>query len=293
MEVSIIGVVGAGQMGSGITQIVATAGYHVLLYDLEPKYLETGVERITEGLNMEVKKGKLTEWLREKTLKNIKITTRLEDMAHCHMILEAAPEREEVKMEAFEVLDTVCPKEVVFATNTSSISITRLASVTHRPDKFIGIHFMNPVPLIDLVEIVRGWQTSDATFLQAKHFVEKLGKTVVVAKDSPGFIINRILMPMINEAIFAVMEGVGTPQDIDTAMTVGTRHPIGPLALADLIGLDTCLDIMEVLYTEFGDSKYRPAQLLRKYVEAGLLGRKSGRGFYIYRKESTKEESKP
>ena len=283
MELNIIGIVGAGQMGSGITQVVSAGSYHVLLYDLEPKVLEAAVERITEGLNNAVKRGKLTEWVREKTLKNIKLTTRLEDMAHCHMIIEAAPEREEIKMETFELLDSICPKEVIFATNTSSISITRLASVTQRPDKFIGLHFMNPAPIINLVEIVRGWRTSDETFLTAKQFVEKLGKTVVVSKDFPGFIVNRILMPMINEAIFAVMEGVGTPQEIDTAMTTGVRHPMGPLALADLIGLDTCLDIMEVLYTEFGDSKYRPAPLLRKYVEAGLLGRKSGRGFYFYK----------
>lgn len=285
MELSVIGVVGAGQMGSGIAQMVSAAGPHVLLYDLDYKILEEAMERMHHHLNEAVKKGKLTEWVKEKTLKNIKVSTRLEEMAHCQMILEAAPEKEEIKMELFEMLDEICPKETLFATNTSSISITRLASVTERPDKFIGIHFMNPAPMMKLVEIIRGWRTSDETFVQAKGFVEKMGKHVVLSKDFPGFIVNRILIPMINEAVFAVMEGVATPEVIDTAMTLGTHHPMGPLALADLIGLDTCLDIMEVLYTEFCDSKYRPAPLLRKYVEAGLLGRKTGKGFYEYPKE--------
>ncbi|HZR45180.1 MAG TPA: 3-hydroxyacyl-CoA dehydrogenase NAD-binding domain-containing protein [Candidatus Manganitrophaceae bacterium] len=282
MEFNVVGIVGAGQMGRGITQVVSAAGPHVLLYDLDYKILEGAIDQITQKLNEAVKKGKLTEWVREKTLKNIRVTTRLEDCAHCDLIVEAAPEKEEIKMEIFEVLDEVCPKETLFATNTSSLSITRLASITGRSDRFIGLHFMNPVPAIKLVEIVRGWLTSDETFEQAKTFVEKLGKTVVVSKDFPGFIVNRLLMPMINEATFALMEGVGTVEAIDTAMTIGTLHPMGPLALADLIGLDTCLDIMEVLYTEFGDSKYRPSPLLRKYVEADLLGRKTGKGFYTY-----------
>lgn len=282
MEFNVVGIVGAGQMGQGITQVVSAAGPHVLLYDLDYKILEKAIDQITQKLNEAVKKGKLTEWVREKTLKNIKVTTRLEDFAHCDLIVEAAPEKEEIKMEIFEVLDEVCRKEALFATNTSSLSITRLASITSRSDRFIGLHFMNPVPAIKLVEVIRGWLTSDETFEQAKNFVEKLGKTVVVSKDFPGFIVNRLLMPMINEATFALMEGVGTVEAIDTAMTLGTLHPMGPLALADLIGLDTCLDIMEVLYTEFGDSKYRPSPLLRKYVEADLLGRKTGKGFYTY-----------
>lgn len=282
MEFNVVGIVGAGQMGRGITQVVSAAGPHVLLYDLDYKILENAIDQITQKLNEAVKKGKLTEWVREKTLKNIKVTTRLEDCAHCDLVIEAAPEKEEIKMEIFEVLDEVCPKETLFATNTSSLSITRLASITGRSDRFIGLHFMNPVPAIKLVELVRGWLTSDETFEQAKNFVEKLGKTVVVSKDFPGFIVNRLLMPMINEATFALMEGVGTVEAIDAAMTLGTLHPMGPLALADLIGLDTCLDIMEVLYTEFGDSKYRPSPLLRKYVEADLLGRKTGKGFYTY-----------
>jgi 3-hydroxybutyryl-CoA dehydrogenase len=282
MEFNAVGVVGAGQMGRGITQVVSAAGPHVLLYDLDYKILENAIDQITQKLNEAVKKEKLTEWVREKILKNIKVTTRLEELAHCDLIVEAAPEKEEIKMEIFELLDEICPKETLFATNTSSLSITRLASITQRPEQFIGIHFMNPPSAIKLVELVRGWRTSDETFTQAKNFVEKLGKTVIVSKDFPGFIINRILVPMINEAILVLAEGVGTVEAIDTAMTVGTHHPMGPLALADLIGLDTCLDIMEVLYTEFGDSKYRPAPLLRKYVEADLLGQKTGKGFYTY-----------
>ena len=282
MEFNVVGIIGAGQMGRGITQVVSAAGPHVLLYDLDYKILEKAIDQIAQNLNEAVKKGKLTEWVREKTLKNIKVTTRLEDCAHCDLIVEATPEKEEIKMEVFEILDEVCAKETLFATNTSSLSITRLASITSRSDRFIGLHFMNPVPAIKLVEVVRGWLTSDETFNQAKAFVEKLGKTVVVSKDFPGFIVNRLLMPMINEATFALTEGVGTVEAIDTAMTLGTLHPMGPLALADLIGLDTCLDVMEVLYTEFGDSKYRPSPLLRKYVEADLLGRKTGKGFYTY-----------
>ncbi|MFQ5580182.1 MAG: 3-hydroxybutyryl-CoA dehydrogenase [Nitrospiria bacterium] len=282
MEFKVVGIVGAGQMGSGITQVVSSAGPHVILYDLEQEVLEHALGEITHRLNKAVKKGKLTEWVREKILKNIKLSTKFEDLVQCDLIIEAVPEKEEIKMEIFEGLDEICPKETIFATNTSSLPITRLAATTDRQDRVIGIHFMNPAPAIKLVELVRGWLTSDETFARVKQFIEKLGKTVIVSKDYPGFIINRIFMPMINEAVCALTEGVGSPEDIDTAMRSGLNHPLGPLALADLIGLDTCLDVMEILYTEFADSKYRPAPLLRKYVEAGYLGQKTGRGFFRY-----------
>ncbi len=287
MEFKVVGIVGAGQMGSGITQVISSAGPHVILYDLEHEVLEQALKQITHRLNKAVKKGKLTEWVREKILKNIKLSTKFEDMAQCDLIIEAVPEKEEIKMEIFEGLDEFCPKEPIFATRTSSLPITRLAATTDRPERVIGIHFMNPAPSIKLVELVRGWLTSDETFAQVKQFVEKLGKTVIVSKDYPGFIVNRIFMPMINEAVCVLTEGVGSAEDIDAAMSLGLHHPMGPLALADLIGLDTCLDIMEILYTEFADSKYRPAPLLRKYVEAGYLGRKTGRGFYRYPQESS------
>ncbi len=287
MEFKVVGIVGAGQMGAGITQVVSSAGPHVILYDLEHEVLDHALAQITHRLNIAVKKGKLTEWVREKILKNIKLSTKFEDLFQCDLIIEAAPEKEEIKMEIFEGLDELCPKTTIFATNTSSLPITRLAATTDRPDRVIGIHFMNPAQSIKLVELVRGWLTSDETFARIEQFVEKLGKTVIVSKDYPGFIINRIFMPMINEAVCTLTEGIGSAEDIDTAMRLGLHHPMGPLALADLIGLDTCLDIMEILYTEFADSKYRPAPLLRKYVEAGYLGQKTGRGFYQYPPESS------
>ncbi len=282
MDFSRIGVLGVGQMGRGIAQVVASSGLHVVMYDLDPHVIEEAQEEITESLNKAVKKGALTEWVREKTLKNIKATGKFEDLGLCDLVIEAVPEKEEIKLEVFEGLEEICPKETVFASNTSSLPITRMASTTDRPEQFIGLHFMNPAPLMELVEVTRGWQTSDETFQKAQHFVKKLGKTMVVSKDYPGFIVNRVLMPMINEAIFALIEGIGTAEEIDTAMKLGGGFPMGPLALADMIGLDVCLDVMEIIHSEFGDSKYRPAPLLRKYVEADMLGKKTGKGFYSY-----------
>jgi len=286
MGINIVGIVGAGQMGRGIAQVVSSAGLHTLLHDLDYKVLEEASNKIGQRLDHAVQQGKLTEWVKEKTLKNIKISTRPEDLSVCDLLIESVPEKEEFKIEVFEMFDEICEDETIFASNTSSLSITRLASVTERPDRFIGIHFLNPATTTKVVEIIRGIPTSDATFQKSKDFVERLGKKVVLSKDSPGFIVNRILLPMINEAIFAVMEGVGTAEQIDTIFSSGCGHPMGPLALADLIGLDVCLDVMEILYTEFCDSKYRPAPLLRKYVEAGFFGRKTGQGFYTYKKES-------
>jgi len=282
MEFNIVGVVGAGQMGQGIAQSVATGGFHVVLYDLDHQALQEAQEQITNGLNRAVKKGKLTKWVREKTLKNIKTTSKFEDLGYCSLVIEAVPEKEEMKLEVFESLEEICPDTTVFASNTSSLPITRLAACTDRPEQFIGLHFMNPVPLMDLVEVVRGWHTSEETFNRIQQFIKKLGKTMIVSKDYPGFIVNRVLMPMINEAVFALSEGIGTPEDIDQAMKLGGGHPMGPFELADMIGLDVCLDVMEIMHSEFGESKYRPAPLLRKYVEADMLGRKTGKGFYRY-----------
>ncbi len=292
MGFNTVGVVGAGQMGRGIAQLVATSGFHVVLYDIDPHALEGAQEQITSGLNKAVKKGILTEWVREKTLKNIKATSKFEDLAYSNLVIEAVPEKEEMKLEVFEGLEEICPESTFFASNTSSLPITRLAACTDRQKQFIGLHFMNPVPVMELVEVVRGWHTSDETFDQIQQFIKKLGKTMIVSKDYPGFIVNRVLMPMINEAIFALTEGIASPEDIDKAMTLGGGHPMGPFALADMIGLDVCLDIMEIMHSEFGESKYRPAPLLRKYVEADLLGKKTGQGFYHYDRPDETESLK-
>ncbi len=285
MERQMIGVIGAGQMGHGIAKVAATAGFQVILCDLDYKILEGAIDQITQNLNEEVKQGIRTEWLREKILKHITISTQLEELAGCYLIIEATPEKEEIKVDVFEALDNLCPPETVFASNTSSISITRLGASTCRPHQFIGIHFISPVATSTLVEVVPGLETSNATLELAQHFVKKLGKAVVLAKDFPGFIGSRILIPMINEAIFTLSDGVATAEEIDRVL-MEMGHEIGPLAMADRIGLDTCLDVMEVLYTEFCDDKYRPAPLIRKYVEAGWLGQKTQRGFYDYSEPS-------
>ena len=281
-RIQVVGVVGAGQMGSGIAQVIAQAGYSVVMQDVSETFLETGVRRIQQSLERLQKKGKLNDEQVRQIQGRIRKTLDLVEMKDAEIVIEAATENLSTKDEIFRKLDAVAPAETLLATNTSSISITRIAAVTRRPDKVIGMHFMNPVPVMELVEVIRGLATSQETFQCVHALSKRIGKTPVEAQDFPGFIVNRILMPMINEAAFALYEGVGRPEDIDTAMKLGTNQPMGPLALADLIGLDTCLSIMGVLHDGLGDSKYRPCPLLRKYVDAGYLGRKSGRGFYSY-----------
>ncbi len=284
MEIRTIGVVGAGQMGSGIAQVSLMCGMKVLLNDVSDAILMKSRAGIEKGLDILVRKEKITSSDKEKMAGNLVTTVRLPDFSACDFVVEAATEREELKLALFRELDGIVPAGKVLATNTSSLSITRIASATARPDKVIGMHFMNPVPLMKLVEVIRGLQTSEETFEATTDLARRLGKEPVPASDYPGFIVNRILMPMINEAVFALMEGVGKAEDIDAVMRMGANHPMGPLALADLIGLDTCLEVMNVLQEGLGDPKYRPCPLLRKYVEAGYLGKKSGRGFYPYDK---------
>ncbi len=282
MEIKSLGVVGSGQMGSGIAQVAAVSGLDVVMSDVSSDCTARGLRSIENNLQRSVDKGKLDQESCRTIRGRISTTTRLADLAGVDYVVEAAVEMEELKFGIFRELDSVCPDHVILATNTSSIPIGRIGAQTKRPEKVIGMHFMNPVPVMKLVEVIRGLRTSEETFELTWRLSERFGKTPAEAGDYPGFLANRILMPMINEAVFCLYQGVGKPEDIDTVMKLGMNHPMGPLALADLIGLDTCLAIMETLHDGFKDSKYRPCPLLRKYVEAGWLGRKSGRGFYRY-----------
>ena len=278
-----VGVIGAGQMGNGIAHVCALAGVPVALNDVAPERIKEALATINGNMARQVGKKVITEDQRKAALNLITAAESYDAFSDCDLVIESATEKEEVKRKIFAELCPALPPEAIVATNTSSISITRLASSTDRPEKFIGIHFMNPVPLMELVELIRGIATSDGTFEASKAFVSKLGKTIAVAEDFPAFIVNRILLPMINEAIYTLYEGVGNVEAIDTAMRLGAHHPMGPLELADFIGLDTCLSVMQVLHEGLADSKYRPCPLLVKYVEAGWLGRKAQRGFYDYR----------
>jgi 3-hydroxybutyryl-CoA dehydrogenase len=280
-----VGVVGAGQMGSGIAHVAALAGFDVVLYDVSAERIKSSLATINGNMARQISATKISEADRQAALARISQAPSVEALGDADIVIESATENEAIKRQIFVTLRSQLKPEAILATNTSSISITRLASATDRPEKFIGIHFMNPVPVMELVELIRGIATDRETFETAKEFVGRLGKTVTVAEDYPAFIVNRILLPMINEAIYALYEGVGSVEAIDTAMRLGAHHPMGPLQLAEFIGLDTCLSIMQVLYEGLADSKYRPCPLLVKYVEAGWLGRKSSRGFYDYRGE--------
>ena len=282
MQIKTVGVVGAGQMGNGIAQVAAMSGLMVIMSDITGELVQRGLKTITKILSKGVDKGKLSPEARDAVLGRIRTTVKLQDMAGADIVIEAATENEALKFQIFRELDVVCAPAAILASNTSSIPIGRIAAQTGRPDQVIGMHFMNPVPVMQLVELIRALTTTDETFALTRDLCVKFGKTPAEAGDYPGFLINRILMPMINEAAYCLYQGVGTRENIDMVMKLGANHPMGPLALADLIGLDTCLAIMETLFQGFCDSKYRPCPLLRKYVEAGWLGRKAGRGFYEY-----------
>jgi 3-hydroxybutyryl-CoA dehydrogenase len=284
-DIRTIGVIGAGQMGSGIAHVCALSGYDVRLNDISDEALKKGLDAISKGYDRQIARGEIREEQKAPAMKRIKCATAFGMFGECDLVIEAATEKEDVKREIFKKLVPTLKPAAIVATNTSSISITRLAASTDRPGRFIGMHFMNPVPRMALVELIRGIATEEGTFATIRELAVKLGKTPVAAEDFPAFIVNRILLPMINEAVYTLYEGVGSVDAIDTAMKLGANHPMGPLALADFIGLDTCLSVMQVLYEGLADSKYRPCPLLVKYVEAGWLGKKTGRGFYDYRGE--------
>jgi 3-hydroxybutyryl-CoA dehydrogenase len=289
MDVKKLGVVGAGQMGQGIAQVAAQAGLDVIIVDAAPDFAQAGIGKIKKQLDRLVERGKLEGASRDATLSHLKAGNGHRDLSECDVVIEAAPEKEELKLGIFKSLGEVCRDDAILASNTSSISITKLATASGRPDRVIGMHFMNPVPLMKLVEIVRGLPTSDATNDTVTALAQRFGKTTIGARDIPGFIVNRMLIPLLNEACYGLYEGLGTATDIDTGVKLGLNHPMGPLELADLIGLDTCLAIAEVLHRELGDDKYRPCPLLRQYVAAGWLGKKVGRGFYEYDPQGQKK----